>query len=199
MDLVLLVGLQHPDLVISLHHAHGLDKHRSPAAGSIVYQAGDLTAKFRLDRHHIPPAPLGDDAFLQMLLMALGVDQLVQLISGPGGGVSDLPPDRSERRRSAVRHFLLVQNTGEDFFFQIFIGCQNREPAGKGVLHALAFSMPLRQGTNGPKGPGNIEKLPKAQPAACLGPAQGVGHVFQAVKGGRAEFCHQHKGRICLL
>ncbi len=42
VDLLLLPGLQLLQLVVGLHHAHGLHKQRSPGGGDVVDQAGIL-------------------------------------------------------------------------------------------------------------------------------------------------------------
>ena len=115
-DLVLLIGAQNANLIVQLHHTHGLDKHRGAAGGGVVDQAGNLPAELRFDRHHVTSAPLGDDALLKVLLVGRGADQLVQLFPHPLGSCTDLPANSRQRGRGIIRHFFLIDDTHEDFF-----------------------------------------------------------------------------------
>ena len=198
-DLLLLVGAQNPDFVVGFHHAHRLHKHRGPAGRGVVDQAWHLSPEFGFHRNHVAAAPLGDNALLQMALVSRGADQFVQLVPHPLGGRPDLSPDGSQLRRGVVRHFFLADNAGENLLLQIFVGRQHLKPAGEGRADTLALAPPLGQSPNSPQGGPNVQQLPQAQTAPCLSPAQGVGHIFYAVKRGRAVFGHGYKSSVCLL
>ena len=72
LNLLFLLGLQLLELIVGLHHPHGFHKEGGPAGGHVVDQPRQAPPELRLDRHHEPAVPLGDDGLLQYLAVALG-------------------------------------------------------------------------------------------------------------------------------
>ena len=76
LDLFFLPGLELPQLVVGLDHAHWLDEKGAAGAGHVVNQAGNVVFVLRLYRHHVPAGAHGDDGFLKVLGLG-GGDQLL--------------------------------------------------------------------------------------------------------------------------
>ena len=64
LNFLLLLVFQQLDVVIRLHHAHRLNKHRLAAGGGVVHQSGDVVAALRANGHNIPAVALGNDGVL---------------------------------------------------------------------------------------------------------------------------------------
>ena len=61
-----------------------------------------LRAELLLDGNDIAAVALGDDGFLQILLIGGGMNDLVQYLAGFGGGDTHFATDLAELSRSAV-------------------------------------------------------------------------------------------------
>ena len=93
LDLLFLPGLQLLQLVVGLHHAHGLHEQRGAGGGDVVYQTRQTALALRLHRHHEPPVPLGDQRLLQHLGVGGGGDDFLQDLPSLAGGDAHFPPD----------------------------------------------------------------------------------------------------------
>ena len=67
LDLLLLLGLELNELIVGLHHPHGLHEQRGAGGGDVVDQARQISLVLGLHRHHEPAVPLGDDGLLEDL------------------------------------------------------------------------------------------------------------------------------------
>ena len=114
VDLLFLPGLQLLELVVGLHHAHGLHKQRGPGGGDVVYQARHAALALGLYRHHEPPVPLGDQGLLQDLGIGRRRDDALQDLPPLGGGQPHFPPDIRQLAAGGVGNGLLIQNGGAD-------------------------------------------------------------------------------------
>ena len=114
VDLLLLPGLQLLQLVVGLHHAHGLHKQRGPGGGDVVDQAGHTALALGLHRHHEPAVPLGDQGLLQHLGIGRRGDDLLQNLPSLAGSDPHFPPDIRQLGAGGVGDGLLVQNGGAD-------------------------------------------------------------------------------------
>ena len=82
------------DIVIQIHHSHGLDEQRGPGAALIMYDAGEVSPVLLFDGNHIPIPPHGDQRILKKLLVVRVMQYLFQLRAhlGLGGRNSDTEP-----------------------------------------------------------------------------------------------------------
>ena len=64
LDLLFLPGLKLPQLVVGIHHAHGLDEEGAAGAGHVVDKAGDVVLMLALHRDDVAAPPHGDDGVL---------------------------------------------------------------------------------------------------------------------------------------
>ena len=110
VDFLFLPGLQLLQLVVGLHHAHGLHKQRGPGGGDVVYQSRDAPLALGLHRHHEPPVPLGDEGLLQHLGVGGGGDDPLQDLPALAGSQAHLAPDVLELGAGGVGNGLLIQN-----------------------------------------------------------------------------------------
>ena len=106
LDLLLLPGLELPELIVGLNHRHGLNEESPPRAGHIVDQAGDLVLALRLHRHHITTGAHGDDGLLEILGLG-GGDELLEDVPDLGGRGPDVTPDVGQLGACGVGDLLL--------------------------------------------------------------------------------------------
>ena len=149
LDLVRLLCMQHLELVVGLHHRHGLHKTGRARARHVVHKAGHLGAVFGLDRHHIAVAAQRDNGVLQIFLVGGRADHALQRLLDARGGRHDLAPDRGQLGRGAVGDLVLRQNGGRDTLFKRFLRGEQREhlaDAGRilGVLLDIALKRARR-------------------------------------------------------
>ena len=199
LNFLLLVRPEYPDFVIGLHNAHRFDENGGAAGGGIMHQSGNLSPKLRLYRYHIPPAALCDNAFLQMLLMGSGMNQLVQLFPHPVRSISNFSADRSQGWGRCIGDLFFIHNASEDLVLQIFVRRQNLKTAGKSVFHTLVLAVPLGKRTDCPQCFRHIQKFSQPQSAACLGTAQGIGYIFHSIERWSPKFSCKNIGGIRLL
>ena len=91
-NLLFLPGRQLTQLVIGLHHPHGLNEEGGAAGGHVVDQAGDGVLVLRLHRYHVPVGADGNDGLLEVFGL-VGGDQPLEDVPHPGLGGAHVPPD----------------------------------------------------------------------------------------------------------
>ena len=92
-----------------------------------MHEAGHGALVLRLDRHHEPPVPLGDQGLLQDLGIGRRRDDALQDLAALGGRHPHLPPDIRQLRAGGVGDGLLVQNGAAYPVLQILVGPQGGE------------------------------------------------------------------------
>ena len=110
LDLLLLLFFQHPQAVVRLNNAHGLNEQRRAAGRLPVNQPRDIAAVFLLHRDNIPPISHGDDRILQMRRMLFAADDRIELFAHKCVFVSLPAPNIPQRRRCLIRNLLFTQN-----------------------------------------------------------------------------------------
>ncbi len=116
LDLLILPGSQHPQLIVGLDHLHGLDVDRLTGGADVMHQTADGGFHLRLHGHHIPVAAHGDQALLQDLGIGGRGDDLMQYLPDAGVGAAHLPSDGGQLRRGGICDLILAENTGGDLF-----------------------------------------------------------------------------------
>ena len=134
LDLLLLLALQLDELVVGLHHPHGLHEDRGPGGGDVVDEAGHVRLALRLHRHHEAAVPLGDEALLQDLAVTGGGDDLLQNLAALGLGLPHVPPDVRQLRGRRVRDGVLVQDGALDLLLQEAVAVERVEEVVDGAL-----------------------------------------------------------------
>ena len=189
IDLLLLLGLELPELVVGLHHPHGLDEKGRARPGQVVDQAGDLVLKLRLHRHHIPAGPLGDDALLEVLGLG-GGDDLLQNIPDLTLRGPDMPADGGQLRAGRVRQLPVPYNGAGDLVLQKPVGVQGMEEDVNGAF-LLPVALPVLLGRpGGGQHPGDVQQLPGVQASPHVRPLEGAGHRLDPGKRGTAPQHH---------
>ena len=117
LDLLLLFGLELSQLVVGVHHPHRFNKESAAGAGHVVDQAWDVVFVFAFHRHHIPPAPHGDDGILQIFGL-VGRDQPVEHVPHLPRRRPDVPSDVGQFRRRRVCNLLLAEDGPGNFLLQ---------------------------------------------------------------------------------
>ena len=186
LDLLFLPGLQLLQLIVGLHHAHGLHEQRGAGGGDVVDKAGDAALALRLHRHHEPPVPLGDQRLLQHLGVGGGGDDLLQDLPSLGGGDPHFPPDVRQLGAGGVGDGLLVQNGAVDTVLQIPVGVQSAEKAVDGRGLALALCVIFADPPGRRQQSRDVQQLPGVQHTAPVGPGQRLRHVPHPGKAGGA-------------
>ena len=186
LDLLLLPGLELLELVVGLHHPHGLDEEGGAGGGHVVDQAGHVVFVLRLHRHHEAVVALGDDGLLEVLGL-VGGDELVQNVPHLGGGGPDVPPDGGQLRAGRVGDLVLPQDGAGDLLLQEAVGRQGAEQVVDAGLGPVALPLAVLLGGAGrPQHGGDVQQLPGVQRAPHVGPLEGGGHRLDAGQGGTA-------------
>ncbi len=152
-----------------------------------MHQTGDLRAKFLLDGDDISAVTLGDDRLLQIFLIGGGMDDLVQHLTRLRGGDPHFAADVGELSGRAVRDLVRADDTGGDPVAEVGIGVQRAEIAVQRGAHAGTVRVPVAYALDDAQCARDREQLRGVQTAACLGTAQGVGHIADPTEGRCAE------------
>ena len=113
LNLLLLPGLELPQLVVGVDHAHRLDEEGAPGARHVMDQARDVVLVLALDGHHIAPPPHGDDGLLEVLGL-VGGDQPVEHIPHLARRRPDVAADVRQFRGGGVGDLILAENGAGD-------------------------------------------------------------------------------------
>ena len=178
-DFLLLPGLELPELIVGLDHAHGLNEKGPAGAGHVMDQAGDLVLALRPHRHHIPPGTHGDDGLLQIFGLR-GGDELLQDVPHLGGTGPDMTADIGQLGAGRVGDLLLREDGSADLFLQKTV----RRQGGEEMVDA-GFGAALPGGVF-PGGPGaaqergDVQQFPGVQRPSHIGPLEGRSHRADA-------------------
>ena len=182
LDLLLLPGLELPELVVGLDHRHGLDEEGAAGAGHIVDQTWDLVLALRLHRHHVPAGAHGDDGLLEVLGLG-GGDELLEDVTDLGGGGPDVPPDVGQLGAGGVGDLLLGEDGPADPVLQIPVGLEGGEEV---VDAGLGVPLPggvLLGGAGAAQEGGDVQQFPGVEGAPHVGPLEGGRHRPDAGEG----------------
>ena len=197
LDLLLLLGLELPQLVVGVYHPHGLDEEGAAGAGHVVNQAGYVVLVLALHGHHVAAPPHGDDGVLQILGL-VGRDEPVEHIPHLARRRPDVPPDVGQLRGGCVGDLVLAEDGASDLVLQKTVG-------GEAVEIAVQHRFPLAPAAVFPDIPGaaqhlgDVQQLPGVQRAPPVRPLQGGGHGTYARQGRRTVLHQQFKGGGRLL
>ena len=170
------------DIVIQVHHGHGLNKQRSPGAALVVYNAGEVGPVFLFNGNHIPVPPHGDQRILKILLVVGVMEYFFQL--GPYLAFRTRNPDAQSRQLhgSRVQDLPFFRNA----FFQLThqLGKLRQVSSVFGQIRmVVAFCQQENlQRTKGLQAGFNIHQFFHIQHAADAGPLHGFGNVVQTPK-----------------
>ncbi|MPM35278.1 hypothetical protein SDC9_81868 [bioreactor metagenome] len=184
LDLLLLPGLELPQLVVGLHNAHGLDKEGAARPGHVVDQAGDLVLAFGLHRHNEAVVALGNNGVLQVPGLR-GGEQLIQYIPYLTRGGPDVTADGGEFCARRVGDLVLAQNGICDLILQKAVGLQGAEEVTDNGCRSVALSI-LLGGAGRAKDASDVQQLPGVQGAAHIRALEGGRHRLHVGKGGGA-------------
>ena len=115
----------------------------------------DFIAEFRLDRHNVAAAALGDDGFLQILLVGLRADHFIKLLAHAQRCRADLAADSRQGDACGIGNLFLADNGHRDAVFDKLIRLQGLEAVIERRFDAFAFFTPIRNTADGTQCCGN--------------------------------------------
>ena len=199
LDLLFLLGLELDELVVGLHHAHGLHEHRGAGGGDIMHQTRQVALVLGFHRYHEAAVPLGDDGLLQHLGIAGGRDDLLEDLTALGLGRSHVPADIRQLGAGRVGDGVLIHDAPLDLLFQEAVAVEGqKQMVDGGLFRRIGVEILL-----GPAGCGqqvrNGQQLPGVQAAAPVCPVQGLRHRLDAGKGRTAPQADHGPGCVSLV
>ena len=199
LDLLLLLALQLDELVVGLHHPHGLHEDRGPGGGDVVDEAGHVRLALRLHRHHEAPVPLGDEALLQNFTIAGGGNNFLQDLPALGLGLPHVPPDVRQLRGRRVRDGVLVQDGALDLLLQEAVAVEGVEEVVDGALLPGLVVEVVPGPPGGGQKPRHRQKLDGAEAPAPVRPVQDLPDGLHPGKARAPPQGHHPPGGLGLL
>ena len=192
LDLPLLAGLEHTDLVIGVHHRHGLDKNGGTRGGGVVDKTLDLGLALGLDGDDIAPAAHGDDVLLQIASVAR--DKLLQGLLDLGVLIADLAANvRQERRGLICDHVLGGYSTG-DAILHAAIHDQAFKHLVQHRLKGMIAKVVVLQAAGRTQDTCAVQQLAGRKNCSLLRPLAGGRDITHAAEGGCALGIRQAAG-----
>ena len=117
LDLVLFLRLQHPQLIVRLHHRHRLNENRRAGGGGVVNQSLDLILALHFDGNNIPPVPRGH----KIILQGFGIrtaDKVLERFLDAVVGIADFAAQIGKRGACFVGDHILRENRTRDALLQ---------------------------------------------------------------------------------
>ena len=198
-NLLLLLGLQLNQLVVGLHHAHGLHEHGGTGGGDVVDQTRQIALVGRLHRHHEAAIPLGDDGLLQNLSVAGRGDDLLQNLPALGLGRPHMAADVRQLRAGRVGDGVLIHDAAVDLLLQKAIAVKGEKQGVDGrFLPGLLVEILLGP-PGGPQKARNHQQFLGVQGTAPVCPVQGLRHRLHAGERRASPEADHLPGRVCLV
>ena len=182
LDLVLLLGVEHAEFVVGIHHRHGLDEDGRTRGRGIVDESLELVFTFCLYGDNVTPIAHGDDVILQDFGVRTA-DIVLQGLLDAVVGLADLAADLGKLTTRLVGDHILGDDGARNAIFKVSVGKQATEDLIECCFKGAVCLSILANLTGRAQKTADVKDLAHGKHRALDGTLASVGDVDHCSKG----------------